>query len=114
MSEKIKQIDEKMVTMIEDVVKEQLFKYLEQNDLIDMMNKEFENIHSKIDSMIGQPRMFNQLIDMDNDTKHDVKEAFDLFDQRDDGRADGRVLLEPDVDGDDVQDDPERSRSRRW
>ena len=93
MSEKIKQIDEKMVTMIEDVVKEQLFKYLEQNDLIDMMNKEFENIHSKIDLLIGQPRMFNQLIDMDDDTKHDVEEAFDLFDQRDDGRADGRAHL---------------------
>ena len=46
-----------------------------------MMNKEFENIHSKIDSCIGQPRAFNQINDKDDDTKHDI-EAFDLFKQQ--------------------------------
>ena len=101
MSENIKRIDEDMTTKIKEVVNEHLFKYAEKDDLINMMDTMFETLYSKIESLAGQPKMFKTLIDLNDDiTKHDIEEAFDLFQHRcDDCRADDQAQLEPVRDG---------------
>ena len=48
MNNKIKRINEDMNTMIRDAVDEHLFKYLEQDDLINIMDSKFKSTHSKL------------------------------------------------------------------
>ena len=101
MNNKVNKIGENMNVMIKDAINEHLFKYAEKDDLVDMLDTMFRNIHSKIDSLVGQPRMLNLLIDMDDDgTKHEIEEAFDLFRRRDDDyRAHGRAQCDVVRDG---------------
>ena len=80
MNNKINKIDDDMEAMIEKALNEHLFKHVEKDDLINMMDAKFKSIHSRIDLLVGQPRMFNTLIDLNDDiTKHEIEEAFDLF-----------------------------------
>ena len=73
MNDKINHIDKEMNKKINDAVNEYMFKHLEQSYFMNMINQRFENVHAKIDSMIGLPRMFKTLIDMDDDGKGDEK-----------------------------------------
>ena len=83
MSDSIKRIEEDMTLMVKDAANEHLFKYVEKDELVDMMDTWFTTIHSRIESMVGQPKIFKTLIDLSDDiTKHDIEEAFDLFSRR--------------------------------
>ena len=73
----INMIEEGIKMRIEDAINEHMFKNLEQDKLMMMLDGRFKQVYSRIDAVIGQPQIINTVINLENEFKNE--EEFDIF-----------------------------------